>query len=201
MKKAAGLWFKLFGYLETKKWECHIQSQRRQCQAGAHTKLYDTTVIMDTHGAGKDIIIGDYSHIKGELLTLGHGGMIQIGEWSYVGPNTHIWSGKKIKIGDRVLIGPDCYIFDNDVHPTDPELRHRQFMDIVSTGQPEWVELNDREVIIENDAWIGANVVILKGVRIGKGAVIGAGSVVTHDVPDYAVAHGNPAVIRRMAGN
>lgn len=200
-RKAGNLSMPIFEYLERKKEEHYIEAQRRQCQAGVHTRFYNTTVIIDTHGGSRDIVIGDHSHVKGELLTLGHGGRIQIGEWSYVGPNTHIWSGKKITIGDRVLIGPNCCIFDNDIHPIDAEMRHRQFMDIVSIGQPGWVQLNDEEVIIENDAWIGANVVVLKGVRVGKGAIVGAGSVVIHDIPDYAVAHGNPAQMSRKIEN
>jgi acetyltransferase-like isoleucine patch superfamily enzyme len=56
---------------------------------------------------------------------------------------------------------------------------------------------HEKEVIIEDDAWIGANVAVLKGVRIGKGAVIGLGSVVTMDVPAYNIAVGNPAKIIR----
>lgn len=188
---------RVFRYFYKKNVEYYIESQRKQCNAGTHTKLYNTTLIADAHGEKNNIIIGDYSHIKGELLTLGHGGKIRIGDECYIGPNTHLWSGKSIEIGNRVLIGPDCYIFDNDIHPVDAEMRHRQFLDIVSTGQPEWVRLNDKEIVIEDDAWIGANVVILKGVRIGKESIIGAGSVVTHDIPDYVIAHGNPAVISR----
>lgn len=97
-----------------------------------------------------------------------------------------------------MLIGSDCYIFDNDIHPLNSEIRHRQFMDIVTIGQPAWITLNDSTVTIEDDAWIGCNVVILKGVTIGKGAVIGAGSVVTHDIPAHAIAHGNPAKVYRV---
>lgn len=149
-------------------------------------------------GGYKNIRIGRETHIKGELLTLGHGGEIIIGDQSYIGGNTHIWSGGIIHIGDRVLIGPDCYIFDNDIHPLDLDIRHRQFMDIISKGQPKWVTLNDSTVTIEDDAWIGCSVIILKGVTVGKGAVVGAGSVVTHSIPARAIAHGNPARVYRF---
>lgn len=182
--------------LEQKK---YLESLKEQCDLGENVTLYKECVIYDGHpnGIEKNIIIKSNAHIKGELLTLGHGGKIIVGQDSYVGPNTYIWSGKEISIGNRVLIGQNCCIFDNDIHPINPEIRHRQFKDIVTKGQPTWVTLNDREVIIEDDAWIGANVVVLKGVTIGKGAIVGAGSVVIHDIPDYAVAHGNPAKICR----
>lgn len=188
--------------------ECqnYFESLKEQCEMGENVTLYKNCFIYDGHpnyeeGGDKNIKIGNDSHIKGELQTLGHGGKIVIGNYSYIGPNTYMWSGKSISIGNRVLIGPGCCIFDNDIHPLDPEIRHRQFMDIVTTGQPKWITLNDREVEIKDDAWIGCNVIILKGVTIGKGAIVGAGSVVTHDIPDYAIAHGNPAKVSRLSQN
>ena len=56
----------------------------------------------------------------------------------------------------------------------------------------------EKPVVIGNDVWIGARVIILPGVRVGNGAIIGAGAVVTHDVPDYAIVGGNPARILKM---
>jgi acetyltransferase-like isoleucine patch superfamily enzyme len=56
------------------------------------------------------------------------------------------------------------------------------------------------DIVIEDDAWLGVGVVVLDGVRIGKGAVIGAGSVVTRDIPDNAIAVGVPASVVKMRG-
>ena len=182
-------------------WEMcdYINTLKVQCECNGAI-LYKDCFIYDGHAEGikKNIIIERNAHIRGELQTLGHGGRIRIGQYSYIGPNTRIWSGRSIDIGNRVLVGPNCCIFDNDIHPLDPELRHKQFVDIVTKGQPAWVSLNDKEVIIKDDAWIGCNVVILKGVTIGKGAIVGAGSVVTHDIPDYAIVHGNPVEISKF---
>jgi acetyltransferase-like isoleucine patch superfamily enzyme len=75
---------------------------------------------------------------------------------------------------------------DTDFHPLDPERRRNDPLDGAT-----------RPVVIEDDVFIGMNSLILKGVRLGKGCVIGAGSVVTHDVPAGAVAAGNPARIIR----
>ena len=146
--------------LEQKKF---FDSLKEQCDLGENVTLHKECVIYDGHpnNIEKDIIIKSDAHIKGELLTLGHGGKITVGEESYIGPNTYIWSGKEISIGNRVLIGPNCCIFDNDIHPIDPEIRHRQFRDIVTKGQPAWITLNDKEVVIKDDAWIGANTCLL----------------------------------------
>lgn len=197
-KKLVYILLKIYRYFERKNLAYYIEEQKKQCIVGKTTEFYKTTVVFDAYKHGKNIAIGERSHIKGELLTLGHGGEIFVGSDTYIGPNTHIWSGKKVTVGDRVLIGSDCYIFDNDIHPIDAKMRHKQFLEIVSTGQPEWITLNDKEVIIEDDVWIGANVVVLKGVHIGKGAIIGAGSVVTQDIPADVIAHGNPAKVSRM---
>ena len=65
------------------------------------------------------------------------------------------------------------------------------------TGPAMWRTVVTRSIHIEEDAWIGAHAVILPGVTVGRGAVVGAGSVVTHDVPPYAIVAGVPARILR----
>jgi Acetyltransferase (isoleucine patch superfamily) len=123
-----------------------------------------------------------------------------MGEYCYVGENSKIWSGAEIKIGDRVLIGHNSSIFDSDTHPLNPRERHAQYVDIITTGHPTRIDLREEPVLIEDDVWIGCNVVVLKGVSIGRGAVVGAGSVVTKDVRAYVIVAGNPARIVRELG-
>jgi acetyltransferase-like isoleucine patch superfamily enzyme len=159
---------------------------------GEKSKVHSSADISNAGGNKNDIVIGNNTHIKGELLLLGHGGQIMIGDYCHVGPNTHIWSGKLIKIGDRVLIGHNCNIFDNDIHPFDPLMRHEQFKKIITEGQPKDIKLNDQEVVIEEDVWIGANVTILKGVKIGRGAIVGANSLIVKDIPEDTIYAGNP---------
>lgn len=89
---------------------------------------------------------------------------------------------ERIEIGDRVLLGANVVITDTDFHPLDPEERRLH---------PE--RGRSAPVIIEDDVFIGMQAVVLKGVRIGRGAVVGACSVVTRDVPPYAIVAGNPA--------
>lgn len=145
------------------------------------------------------IVIGANSVLRCEIQILGHGGQLKIGDYCFIGENSYIWSGKSINIGNRVLIGHNCNIFDNDIHPFDKDERHNQFKDILSIGHPKTINLNDEEVVIEDDVWIGANVTIMKGVRVGNGAIIGVGSVVTKDIEPFTVNVGNPSkILRRL---
>ena len=68
---------------------------------------------------------------------------------------------------------------------------------IAQNGHPDAIDLGERPVAIGDDAWIGANASIMRGVVIGNGAVVAAGAVVTHDVPPYSVVGGNPARLIR----
>lgn len=107
---------------------------------------------------------------------------MEIGDRSGVGINARI-NGKVI-IGKDVMMGPECTIY------TQNHLFDR--LDIPMNKQGVSVE---KPVIIGDDVWIGGRVTILPGVHIGNGAIIGAGAVVTKDVPDYAIVGGNPAKI------
>ena len=109
----------------------------------------------------------------------------EIGDNSGIGINAQI-NGKTI-IGDNVMMGPDVCIF------TTNHMFDRIDIPMNIQGFSE-----EKPVVIGNDVWIGARVIILPGVRVGNGAIIGAGAVVTHDVPDYAIVGGNPARILKM---
>lgn len=121
------------------------------------------------------------------LATRSRTAVIKIGrDCGFTG--TTIVAAESIEIGDRVLVGANTTIVDTDFHPLN--WRDRQ-LDI-NAGK-------HRPVVIEDDVFIGMNTLILKGVRVGRGSVIGAGSVVTKDVPAEAVVTGNPAqVLRRF---
>lgn len=159
--------------------------------------LYKSARIINNLSDSSAINIGAYTHIRGELLTFGHGGKIDIGEYCYVGEGSHIWSARQIFIGDRVLISHNVNIFDNSTHPVSAKKRHEQFRQIIISGQPKAIDLGEKPVMIANDVLIGCMSVILAGVNIGEGAIIGAGSVVTRDVPPYTIVAGNPAHIIR----
>ena len=112
---------------------------------------------------------------------------IRIGSGTYVNRYTIFDGHDSLTIGRRVMIGPHCYFTDGD-HGTNPG----------SSVQSQAMKI--APVIVEDEAWIGAHVTVLPGVRIGKGAVIGAGSVVTRDIPAMSVALGVPACVVRQRG-
>lgn len=107
---------------------------------------------------------------------------IKIGNNSGIGKDSIV--GAYTQIGDNVMMGEACFIYTRN-HKTD-----RLDIPMCSQGFDEY-----KPVIISDDVWIGARVTILPGAKIGKGAIIGAGAVVTGEIPDYAVVGGVPARI------
>lgn len=164
----------------------------RRCLLGEGAVVYDPERIV-TNGQGREAIrVGASSLIRGELLTF-PGGRISLGDWCYLGEGSRIWAAGSVEIGHRVLIAHLVTVMDNTTHPLDAQARHAQFRSIVAGAHPPDVDLGARPVRIGDDAWLGCNVVVLRGVSIGAGAIVGAGSVVTRDVPAGQLAVGNPA--------
>ena len=109
---------------------------------------------------------------------------------------THIGAVETIIIGNDVIIAGNTHIYDNNNHPTDPDKR----LEMSRSGDffgPlwSWAQSAHKPIIIEDNVWIGERCTILKGVRIGKGAIVGCNSVVTRDVPEYSIVAGNPAKV------
>jgi acetyltransferase-like isoleucine patch superfamily enzyme len=100
----------------------------------------------------------------------------------------------EITIGERVIVSYNVTIADSDFHPIDPGLRKEDAIANAPQGdRTRRPHVVSRPVIIEDDAWIGIGAIILKGVRIGRRSRIGAGAVVTADVPAGTTVAGNPA--------
>lgn len=168
---------------------------RSQCTASDSVLFFKTTQIFNLQKIKKNIRIDAKSIIRGELLIFGHAGVIEIGNYCYVGEGSRIWSADSIRIGNRVLISHNVNIHDNNSHSLDKSKRHEHFKAIVEIGHPSSeLGLNAKPVIIEDDVWIGFNSIILKGITIGEGAIVAAGSVVTKDVESNTIVAGNPAV-------
>lgn len=105
----------------------------------------------------------------------------KIGNYSGIGVNSYIGL---VNIGQNVMIGPELFA----------QSRNHNFNN-TNIPMREQGKQNDQEIIIEDDVWIGAKVIILPGVRIGHGSIIGAGSVVTKNVSPYCIMGGNPAMV------
>lgn len=171
---------------------------RPTCVASKSARVTSRARIVNIQSSDSQIEIGDYSVIEGELLVFAHGGKIRIGSYCYIGTGTRIWSGASIDIGNRVLIAHNVNIVDNRTHPISPKQRHQHFKDIFFQGHPSKINLGDKQIIIGDDAWIAAGASILRGVTIGEGAIVSAGSLVTKDVPAHCIVGGNPAQAIRL---
>lgn len=147
---------------------------------------------------GKNVKFEDYSEIHGltsnglifgDNVTIGRGTMIRpssyygkdlgfgliMGSNSSIGPNSYVGCSGKIIIGKNVMFGPRCSLF----------AENHNFSNINSTIKSQGV--SNKGIIVEDDCWIGSNTIILDGVRIGRGSVIGAGTLVTKDIKPYSV--------------
>lgn len=110
-------------------------------------------------------------------------GILEIGDGTFINYGCSIAANKLVKIGNDCNIGTYVIMMDNDFHRLEPERRNEK---------PE-----SAPIILENNVWLGARVIVLRGVTIGEGSVIGAGSVVTKDIPPRSLAAGVPAKIIR----
>ncbi|KAE8150011.1 trimeric LpxA-like protein [Aspergillus avenaceus] len=120
-------------------------------------------------------------------ISVDHGINLHVGKNTFLNSNLRVLDTCEVRIGDRVLLGPNVNLY-GATHPMDPALR--QEAKGPNTGQ---------EIVVEDDVWLGGSVVVVAGVRIGRGSTVGAGSVVTRDVPPFHFVAGNPAhVIRRI---
>ena len=127
---------------------------------------------------GSDIIVKQYAYF-------GRGNQVVIGDRSQLGENLKAESD--LMLGDDVVMGPDVIMMSSG------HAFHRLDIPINQQGA-----LPRRPIIIGNDVWIGTRVIILPGIQVGDHAIIGAGSVVTKDVPPLAVVGGNPAKVIRF---
>lgn len=145
-------------------------------------------VIIYQHEGGGSVDLGDRVMLFDEtIVETFAGGSLRVGRDTAIQPRCHFTAAvAPIRIGNGVQIAPQCafYSYDHGIAP-DELIRNQSLR---SKGP----------IIIEDDAWLGFGVIVLSGVHIGKGAVIGAGAVVTRDVPEGAVAAGSPAHVVKM---
>ena len=143
---------------------------------------------------------------------------VQVGNGVHVGIGSILWAPNQLQIGSDVYIGKNCTIqvdgkignyvlianqvglvgrLDHDFHKIGVPVRYSPWI-----GSPEYIgDGKSNQLIIEDDVWIGFGAIILSGIRIGRGAIISAGSVVTKDVSSYSIVAGIPAkqIGRRFA--
>jgi len=144
------------------------------------------------------IILNNNVKLSGWLI-IEKNGKIRVGEHTSINERTIIRAIKNIEIGSYTLISSDVYIQDNNSHSIYAKDRRRDILndkDYGGIGQDEGGRMPICESVnIGNDVWIGRRAMIMKGVVIGDRAIVGAGAVVTHNVPPDVIVAGNPAKI------
>ncbi len=139
------------------------------------------------------LLVGSHCTMDGVHFDLGPQGRMTVGDYCYF-TNAVLLCELEIRIGNYVMIGWNTTIADTDFHPLAPAERIADALACspLANGRRR-PEILKKPIHIEDDVWIGPNVTILKGVHIGAGAFIEAGSLVTRDVPPRTRMMGNPA--------
>lgn len=155
----------------------------RSAKLGRRVRLWGVPMV-NNQG---ELVIGDDARLASGVSTLelgvGPGARLEIGERVLINHGCSIGATKLVKIGARCNIGSQSILIDNAFHELDPERRDER---------PE-----PAPVVLEDNVWLAARVIVLPGVTIGRNSVIGAGSVVTKDVPADVLAAGVPAKVLR----
>ena len=167
--------------------------RRRYKHFGKRTFLQPHTIYRGEKyiSLGDNIWIGDYGYLTAHdyyAMTDQHfSPSLTIGNNCSIGARSHITCTHSITIGDNLLTGPNVLITDN---------AHGEAVRELLDTAPNYRPLHSKgPVVIEDNVWIGEKASIMPGVHIGRGAIIAANSVVTHDVPAYAVVAGIPAKV------
>jgi acetyltransferase-like isoleucine patch superfamily enzyme len=145
--------------------------------------------------APKALRIGAHATMDGVHFDLGANGRVTIGDYCYF-TNAVLLCELEMQIGNYVVIGWNATLADSDFHPIAPAQRVADAIACspLGKGRPR-PSVASKPIVIEDDVWIGPNATILKGVRVGTGAWIEPGSMVTRDVPPGARVMGNPAQV------
>jgi acetyltransferase-like isoleucine patch superfamily enzyme len=141
------------------------------------------------------LVIGAHCTMDGVHFALGEEARVEVGDYCYF-TNAVLLCELEVRIGRYVVIGWNATVADTDFHPLAPAERIADAVACSPLGKgrkrPEILRL---PVVIEDDVWIGPNATILKGVRVGSGAFVEAGALVTRDVPPRSRVLGNPAQV------
>lgn len=186
----AGMLFYEFGHKDpvNQQIERELDAQRKHCKEMLfdynHTRPGERKkrleILQNLLGkCGDDVYIEDGVHMS-------YGSNLYLEGAFYANYNLTVVDDGKVFIGDKTLIGPNVTICTTG-HPADPHYR-------------EMVAHYSLEIKIGKNVWIGSNSVILPGVTIGDNSIIGAGSVVTRDIPENVIAFGNPCRVQREIG-
>ena len=144
------------------------------------------------------LFIGKSCFVRVRVVFEREGATISVGDRCFLGKGV-ISVAEGLEIGNDVLISWGVTITDHNSHSVRFSERQRDVEEWLACNK-KWTGVKVGKVVIRDKAWIGLNAIILKGVTIGEGAVVGAGSVVSKDVPPFTIVAGNPARVVRELG-
>lgn len=193
----------------------HFQNRILSLIDGTHKKKHLFASLVEKGDIHKTVIFTNStvhtrhdSNIKIDENSIFHGivyfyrqASLHVGSRSYIGPNTTFHITTSISIGDDVMISSGCILIDSDMHSLRFSERKNDVLIEIgydeSGKEKDWAVVKSVPIHIQDKVWIGLNAIILKGVTLGEGCVVGAGSVVTKDIPPWTVVAGNPAQVIR----
>ena len=173
-----------------------------------NTFIEDLNLSVRNPNKDKYLYIGDDSVVSGSFIFEIASGEITIGNNTFIGGGMFVCI-EGIEIGNDVMISWGCTFIDNNSHSLKWSERKndvsdwKKGLDEQKIGfYKDWSNVKRGKITVKNKAWIGFNCIVMKGVTIGEGAIVAAGSVVTKDVPDWTIVGGNPAkVIKHIPEN
>lgn len=176
----------------------HIHGLKESCIYGEglcrgpwqNEALILNLVVKNLSGDKKRVRIGDHCTLDANLFCNKEGNII-IGNHVFMN-HISIVSNYHVEVGDCCMFAPNVRITDTNSHPLSASARERQAREIC-LKKVDTYEAGGGPVIIENNVWLCLDVIVLPGVRIGQGSVVGAGSVVSKDIPPMTFAAGTPA--------
>lgn len=153
-------------------------------QIGARSQVRHGCIVRANTDASPGITLGEDTWINEYVVLNANRGSISLGDRCWMGPHCLIYGNGHVTIGNDVLIA---------AHTSINTISHvATRTDVAMGSQGVYTD----PIVIEDDVWIGLNCTILQGVTIGRGSIIGAGAVVTRDIPPFSIAVGIPARVR-----
>lgn len=178
-----------------------LRSTKNNYKVDNNTFLGENFLVI-TYEKRNDICldIGKNSFVDAKFIFENANGHVKVGDWCHIGGSTFI-SINEIEIENNVTIAWGCTFYDHNSHSTNHLNRKEDIeaeIDNLKNGNSillnkNWSTVANKKIKICQYAWIGMNCTILKGVVIGEGAIVAAGSVVTKDVEPWTIVGGNPA--------
>lgn len=179
---------------------------KKYISIGSRSYFLNTFSLNLLENSKNKITIGNKCIIGASIIFESENAEVQIGNNVYLG-DCKIISRSKVTFGNNILVSWGVYFYDHDSHSLNYMDRQKDLEQVLLDFEnhkgnylknKNWSNVNSKPIVIKDNAWIGMEATILKGVTIGEGAIVGAHSVVTKDVPPYTVVAGNPAKVIKI---